>query len=300
MNNAQLFNVAATRNTQYYTFFAVKSEYQAVKQSYCRASDKISLLDVRNIIQAEEQSNPDRIVDLQKRLEKKKARLDASKEASAKANKKVVTEETIKQAFKDVHKALHAYVPPTYEQMQERLVMNFGWNWKDSKDWIVEAAKEGKAFYADKSQFDSAKERQYAVRGYVNKKIDDMFDSRGTGNKKKAKVEKEEESHISTVPSVSEVKQSMFALRGVEPEDDEDLTFHQSKTMLIVELRYNLREAETWVQEATEQIRQEQAEHLATLPTEEERELVVEKMVSETVKYIVERDKHKVDKNKPI
>ena len=92
----------------------------------------------------------------------------------------------------------------------------------------------------------------------------------------------------------------MFALRGVEPEDDEDLTFHQSKTMLIVELRYNLREAETWVQEATEQIRQEQAEHLATLPTEEERELVVEKMVSETVKYIVERDKHKVDKNKPI
>ena len=56
--------------------------------------------------------------------------------------------------------------------------MNFGWNWKDSKDWIVEAAKEGKAFYADKSQFDSAKERQYAVRGYVNKKIDDMFDSR--------------------------------------------------------------------------------------------------------------------------
>ena len=134
LNNAQLFNVAATRNTQYYTFFAVKSEYQAVKQSYCRASDKISLLDVRNIIQAEEQSNPDRIVDLQKRLEKKKARLDASKEASAKANKKVVTEETIKQAFKDVHKALHAYVPPTYEQMQERLVMNFGWNWKDSKD----------------------------------------------------------------------------------------------------------------------------------------------------------------------
>ena len=100
LNNAQLFNVAATRNTQYYTFFAVKSEYQAVKQSYCRASDKISLLDVRNIIQAEEQSNPDRIVDLQKRLEKKKARLDASKEASAKANKKVVTEETIKQAFR--------------------------------------------------------------------------------------------------------------------------------------------------------------------------------------------------------
>ena len=95
LNNAQLFNVKATRNTQYYTFFAVKSEYQAVKQSYCRASDKISLLDVRNIIQAEEQSNPDRIVDLQKRLEKKKARLDASKEASAKANKKVVTEETI-------------------------------------------------------------------------------------------------------------------------------------------------------------------------------------------------------------
>ena len=66
LNNAQLFNVAATRNTQYYTFFAVKSEYQAVKQSYCRASDKISLLDVRNIIQAEEQSNPDRIVDLQR------------------------------------------------------------------------------------------------------------------------------------------------------------------------------------------------------------------------------------------
>ena len=66
LNNAQLFNVAATRNTQFYTFFAVKSEYQAVKQSYCRASDKISLLDVRNIIQAEEQANPDRIVDLQK------------------------------------------------------------------------------------------------------------------------------------------------------------------------------------------------------------------------------------------
>lgn len=176
-----------------------------------------------------------------------------------------MTEETIKQAFKDVHKALHAYVPPTYEQMQERLVMNFGWNWKDSKEWIVDAAKEGKALYADKSQFESSKERQYAVRSYVNKKIDDMFDTRGktnaAGNKKKAKVEKEEESYISTVLSVSEVKQSMFALRGLEPEDDEDLTFHQSKTMLIVELRYNLREA---------------------------------------VKYIVERDRHKVDQNKPI
>ena len=73
--------------------------------------------------------------------------------------------------------------------------MNFGWNWKDSKEWIVEAAKEGKAFYADKSQFDSAKERQYAVRGYVSKKIDDMFDTRGqsntAANNKKAKVDKE-------------------------------------------------------------------------------------------------------------
>ena len=92
--------------------------------------------------------------------------------------------------------------------------MNFGWNWKDSKEWIVEAAKEGKAFYADKSQFDSAKERQYAVRGYVSKKIDDMFDTRGqsntAANNKKAKVDKEEKSYVSTVPSVSEVKQSMF------------------------------------------------------------------------------------------
>ena len=297
LNNAQLFNVAATRNTQYYTFFAVQSEYQAVKQSYCRASDKISLLEVRNIIQAEEQANPDRVVQFQKKLEKKKARLEASKEATAKANKKVVTEETIKQAFKDVHKALHAYVPPTYEQMQQRLVMNFGWNWKDSKEWIVEAAKEGKALYADKSQFDSAKERQYAVRGYVSKKIDDMFDTRGVGVKKK--VEKEAESYITTVPSVSEVKSAMFALRGVE-NDGEDLTYHQSQMMLISELRYNLREAQAWVQGAVEQLKQEQAEYLSDLATEEEQELEIQKMVGQAVKYIVERDRHKVDKNKPI
>ncbi|WP_334023212.1 AAA family ATPase [Burkholderia gladioli] len=297
LNNAQLFNVAATRNTQYYTFFAVQSEYQAVKQSYCRASDKISLLEVRNIIQAEEQANPDRVVRFQKKLEKKKARLEASKEATAKANKKVVTEETIKQAFKDVHKALHAYVPPTYEQMQQRLVMNFGWNWKDSKEWIVEAAKEGKALYADKSQFDSAKERQYAVRGYVSKKIDDMFDTRGVGVKKK--VEKEAESYITAGPSVSEVKSAMFALRGVE-DDGEDLTYHQSQMMLISELRYNLREAQAWVQGAVEQLKQEQAEYLSDLATEEEQELEIQKMVGQAVKYIVERDRHKVDKNKPI
>ncbi|KVS21938.1 AAA family ATPase [Burkholderia vietnamiensis] len=301
LNNAQLFNVAATRNTQYYTFFAVKSEYQAVKKSYCRASDKISLLDVRNIIQNEDQANPNRAADLQKRIEKKKARLEASKEASAKANKKVVTDDTIKQAFKDVHKALHAFVPPTYEQMQERLVMNFGWNWKDSKEWIVAAAKEGRSVYADKSQFDSAKERQYAVRSYVSKKIDDMFDASGKtngyGNKRKAKVEKE--SFVSSVPTVSEVKKSMFALRGVE-EEEEDLTYYQAQMLLLSELRYNLGETEAWLKEAAERIKQEQAEYLASLPNDEERELTVERMISDTVKYIVERDRHKVDKNKPI
>lgn len=299
LNNAQLFNVAATRNTQYYTFFAVKSEYAAVKQSYCRASDKISLLDVRNIIQNEDQTNPDRVVDLQKKIDKKKARLEASKEASSKINKKVVTADTVKQAFADVHKALHAYVPPTYQQMQERLVMNFGWHWKDSKEWIVEAAAEGKTIYADASQFVSKKEKEYAIRGYVAKKIEDMFETRGTDNKKKAEAEKEKDPYVSPVPSIEEVKQSMLALRGIA-EEDEDLTYYQAQMVLISELRYNLGEAEAWLKEAAEQMKQEQAEYLASLPNDEERDKAVQKMVSDAVQYIVQRDQHKVDKNRPI
>ncbi|MDR5650723.1 hypothetical protein, partial [Staphylococcus nepalensis] len=33
LNNAQLFNVAATRHTHHYDFYSVESEYEAVKQS---------------------------------------------------------------------------------------------------------------------------------------------------------------------------------------------------------------------------------------------------------------------------
>ncbi|WP_279613857.1 AAA family ATPase [Burkholderia vietnamiensis] len=304
LNNAQLFNVAATRNTQFYTFFAVKSEYAAVKQSYCRASDKISLLDVRNIIQNEDAANPDRLVELQKKIDRKKVRLDASKEASAKANKKVVTEDTIKQAFADVHKALHAYVPPTYKQMQERLVMNFGWNWKNSKDWIVEAAAEGKTVYADVSQFTSKKEKEYAIRGYVAKKIEDMFDTRSSSNKKQAKVEEKKDGYVSPVPSIDEVKKNLLALRGAnwtyDFDENEDLTYHQAQTMLMVELRYKWTEAEIWVKEAVDLMKQEQAEYLASLPTEDEREKIVQKMVSDAVKYIAQRDQHKVDRSRPI
>ncbi|MCO1356789.1 hypothetical protein L0Z16_08300 [Burkholderia multivorans] len=91
----------------------------------------------------------------------------------------------------------------------------------------------------------------------------------------------------------------MFALRGVE-EEDEDLTYFQAQMLLLSELRYNLGETEIWLKDAAEQMRQEQAEYLASLPNDEERKLAVQKVVSDAVKYIVERDRHKVDKNKPI
>lgn len=56
LNNAQLFNVAATRNTHHYDFYSVESEYEAVKQSYCRASGKISLLEVGELLNTEQKS----------------------------------------------------------------------------------------------------------------------------------------------------------------------------------------------------------------------------------------------------
>lgn len=46
LNYSQSFNVAATRNRYQYSFNAVGSDFEAIRNSYCRSSSKMSLMDI--------------------------------------------------------------------------------------------------------------------------------------------------------------------------------------------------------------------------------------------------------------
>ncbi|QHP90288.1 MULTISPECIES: AAA family ATPase [Burkholderia] len=50
LNNSQSFNVAATRNRFEYSFHAVEADFDAIRNSYCRSSSKMSLMDIHTLL----------------------------------------------------------------------------------------------------------------------------------------------------------------------------------------------------------------------------------------------------------
>lgn len=54
LNNSQSFNVAATRNRFEYSFHAVEADFDAIRNSYCRSSSKMSLMDIHALLDGEQ------------------------------------------------------------------------------------------------------------------------------------------------------------------------------------------------------------------------------------------------------
>lgn len=50
LNNSQSFNVAATRNRYQYKFHAVEADFDAIRNSYCRTSSKMSLMEIYALV----------------------------------------------------------------------------------------------------------------------------------------------------------------------------------------------------------------------------------------------------------
>ncbi|WP_175995107.1 AAA family ATPase [Burkholderia vietnamiensis] len=54
LNNSQSFNVAATRMRYQYKFHAVAADLEAIRNSYCRTSSKMSLMEIYALLEGEE------------------------------------------------------------------------------------------------------------------------------------------------------------------------------------------------------------------------------------------------------
>lgn len=274
LNNAQLFNVAATRNTQFYTFFAVKSEYQAIKESYCRASDKISLLEVREIINASS-SSKDKPT-LAEKFGQKKNRLQKSIEAEELSKKKAAEEkinspEKIAGIFSEVQESLRQI--PTYEQMQQRIVEGLKWPSLQAHQWL----ELGKLLAKDSMPADlSGDRREYAQRQFVNDRVNDLF--------------KEQSQSIDHSSS----KQEFFATK-VEPrigeqknsESSEVPTYMDMTVRLCSVFKWDPHQANGWINMAINDVELEQADDLKRLPTGAARDLSVRKTVSEKIDKLI-------------
>jgi len=174
LNNAQLFNVAATRNTQQYQFFAVASEYDAVKESYCRASDKISLLDVREIIQA---APPKASYSVQ--LEEKKERLAAYKQAEIESStRKIDSPEELQKTVAQIELE-HHYLnnpPPSYQEIGKRLIDALRWKVEEVNKWLRETRDE--VVTTDKNLLSSMPTTDLTdlcLRELINRKVESLL-----------------------------------------------------------------------------------------------------------------------------
>ncbi|WP_261521701.1 AAA family ATPase [Burkholderia multivorans] len=274
LNNAQLFNVAATRNTQFYTLFAVKSEYQAIKESYCRASDKISLLEVREIINASSSSTNK--PNLAEKFGQKRNRLQKSIEAEELSKKKAAEEkinspEKIEAIFSEVQASLRQI--PTYEQMLKRIVEGLKWPALQAHAWLSTE----KLLAKDSIPKDlTGEHREFAERQFVNDRVNDLF-----------KKQSQSIDHSSS-------KQEFFATK-VEPrfgeqknsESSEVPTYMEMTVRLCSVFKWNPHQANGWINMAINNVELEQADDLKRLPTSETRTLSVREAVSKRVDKLI-------------
>ncbi len=132
LNNAQLFNVAATRNTQHYNFFAVSLEYEAIRQSYCRSSNKMSLLEVGEIIDknSDKLNNSDAQILLESKVLKLEIAIKHNLEETvlagiAQEEKKLLVDKQKEQKIREQSYRDHfddpIYSHPTYEEVVSKL-----------------------------------------------------------------------------------------------------------------------------------------------------------------------------------